>query len=97
MQTERVTFLTSPDQKAALDAFAATSGMSVGHVVREATSRYIAAPANDEGEAAVLDAALAELERSLPSWEARLESIERAIDDARVAIKQSLAAVDATK
>ena len=42
MQTERVTFLTTPDHKAALDAFAANSGMSVGRVVREATTRYIA-------------------------------------------------------
>ncbi len=42
MQTERVTFLTTPDHKAALDAFARESGMSVGHVVREATSRYVA-------------------------------------------------------
>lgn len=41
MQTERVTFLTTPDHKAALDAFARESGMSVGHVVREATTRYV--------------------------------------------------------
>ena len=41
MQTERVTFLTTPDHKAALDAFARVSGMSVGHVVREATARYV--------------------------------------------------------
>ena len=34
MQTERVTFLTTPDHKAALDAFAVGSGRSVGHVVR---------------------------------------------------------------
>jgi hypothetical protein len=45
MQTERVTFLTTPDHKAALDAFARENGMSVGHVVREATSRYIVDPA----------------------------------------------------
>ena len=38
MQTERVTFLTTPDHKAALDAFAASTGMSVGHVVREASA-----------------------------------------------------------
>ena len=29
MHTERVTFLTTPDHKAALDAFAASSGRSV--------------------------------------------------------------------
>jgi len=42
MQTERVTFLTIPADKAAVDAFARVNGMSVGHVVREATSRYFA-------------------------------------------------------
>ena len=41
MQTERVTFLTSPEHKAALDAFAAKRGESVGNVVREATARYM--------------------------------------------------------
>lgn len=37
MQAERITFLATPDHRAALDAFVARSGMSVGHVVREAT------------------------------------------------------------
>ena len=97
MQTERVTFLTTPDHKAALDAFAANSGMSVGHVVREATSRYIAAPANDESEEAAWQMAYDELERALPEWQAKLNSIEQAIDDARVAVRESLAAVEATK
>ena len=41
MQTERVTFLTSRDHKAALDAYAKDSGMSVGHVLREASMRYV--------------------------------------------------------
>ena len=55
MQTERVTFLTTPDHKAALDGFAVSNGMSVGHAVREATSRYIAQPATvrDEEEEAL--------------------------------------------
>jgi hypothetical protein len=42
MQTERVTFLTSREHKAALDEFAKDSGMSVGHVLREAAVRYLA-------------------------------------------------------
>ena len=41
MQTERVTFLTSRDHKKALDAFARDTGMSVGHVLREASTRYV--------------------------------------------------------
>ncbi len=54
MQTERVTFLTSADQKAALDAFATSNGMSVGHVVREATSRYIAEGEVEDEQAVAL-------------------------------------------
>ena len=53
MQTERVTFLTTPDHKAALDAFAASEGKSVGHVLREASSRYIAQGSADEEEQAL--------------------------------------------
>ena len=41
MQTERVTFLTSPDHKAALDAFAASNGKSVGQVLLAASTRYL--------------------------------------------------------
>ena len=61
MQTERVTFLTTPDHKAALDAFAATNGQSVGHVLREASSLYIAPPRADADQEAELAASLAEL------------------------------------
>lgn len=76
MQTERVTFLTTPDHKAALDAFAASNGMSVGHVVREASTRYIAQGAMDEDEdrlAALID----ELNDAVPRMRA---DIREAID-----------------
>ena len=53
MQTERVTFLTSREHKAALDAFAASNGQSVGNVVREATARYMAEPPQADDEDAV--------------------------------------------
>ena len=42
MQTERVTYLTSAEHKAALEAFAKARGESVGNVVREATTSYMA-------------------------------------------------------
>ena len=71
MQTERVTFLTTPDHKAALDAFARESGMSVGHVVREATNRYVAEGEMDEDERFKL--LIGELEDSLPSMHAALD------------------------
>jgi len=71
MQTERVTFLTSPDHKAALDAFAASNGMSVGHVVREATSRYVAEGDMDEAERFKL--LIHELDEALPDMHAALD------------------------
>lgn len=98
MQTERVTFLTSPEHKAALDAFAAESGQSVGNVVREATVRYMAQPpeaTSDEGKA--LDLLIGELEQAIPRWNARFDSMEASIARARKSIRDALAAVEATK
>ncbi|KQS02084.1 hypothetical protein ASG11_14930 [Sphingomonas sp. Leaf357] len=89
MQTERVTFLTTPDHKAALDAFAANSGMSVGHVVREATSRYLAQPAaaRDEEEEA--------LALLVPEVEAAVADIKARISAMRADIVRTCATVDA--
>ena len=88
MQTERVTFLTTPDHKAALDAFAASNRMSVGHVVREATAEYLAQEGHDqEAQAAVL----AEAERALPAMRADLDAIRVSIAEARAAIAVALA------
>ena len=86
MQTERVTFLTTPDHKAALDAFATSNGMSVGHVVREATSRFLAeGPMSEEDELALL---VQELNAAVPKMVAD-------IDAAIVAIEESNRRVDA--
>lgn len=71
MQTERVTFLTTPDHKAALDAFARESGMSVGHVVREATSRYVAEGEMNENDRFKL--LIDELDDALPEMHAALD------------------------
>ena len=74
-QSERVTFLTSRQQKAALDAFAASRGESVGSVVREATARYMAQPADDEDsdEARELAAIVVQLVEALPEMQASLD------------------------
>lgn len=74
-QSERVTFLTSRQQKAALDAFAASRGESVGNVVREATARYMAQPEDDEDsdEARELAAIVAHLVEVLPEMQASLD------------------------
>lgn len=71
MQTERVTYLTSTEQKAALEAFAKSRGKSVGNVVREATISYMAeAPLKDEEKMAIM---VAELNEALPAIEASFD------------------------
>lgn len=75
MQTERVTFLTTPDHKAALDAFARESGMSVGHVVREATARYVAE--GEMGEEERFQLLIHELEEALPAMH---DALDQAIE-----------------
>ncbi len=87
MQTERVTFLTTPDHKAALDAFAASNGMSVGHVVREATTRYIVESRSVE-EKEHLATLVRELNEAVPRMRAD-------IDEAIASIARSNAVVDA--
>ena len=78
MQTERVTFLTTPDHKAALDAFARESGMSVGHVVREATTRYVAE--GEMGEEERFRLLVEELESALPAMH---DALDQAIEGQR--------------
>ncbi|MBC7491982.1 MAG: hypothetical protein H7241_06020 [Novosphingobium sp.] len=79
-QSERVTFLTSRQQKAALDAFAASRGESVGNVVREATARYMAEP-QDSAEEQELAAIVAELVEAVPAMKASLERSARMLHD----------------
>jgi len=97
MHTERVTFLTNRDHKAALDAFAAKSGRSVGHVLREASSRYIAeqqAPSDRDEYEEALELILPELEEMLPKWHAGLDRMEANLDRAHQAVREALAKVD---
>ncbi len=78
MQTERVTFLTTPDHKAALDAFAASNGMSMGHVVREATSQYIGqATPEEEAELAML---VQQANEAIPKMRASIDSMIDTMD-----------------
>ena len=88
MQTERVTFLTSREHKAALDAFAAKRGESVGNVVREATARYIAPSRADA-------ATERELERLVPEAEAAIREIGDDISAMRAMIAETNAAIEA--
>lgn len=75
MQTERVTFLASRAYKKALDSFAAERGESVGSVVREATSRYIAQPRDEDADEAELSALTSELGKALPEMRDDFDAI----------------------
>ncbi|MEG3087394.1 hypothetical protein [Sphingomonas sp. PB4P5] len=89
MQTERVTFLTTPEQKTALDSFAANSGKSVGHVLREASSRYIV-----EGELADQEALAflaREVEAAVPRMRADIRETIDAIERANKVVDAVLA------
>ena len=89
MQTERVTFLTTPDHKAALDAFARGSGMSVGHLVREATTRYVADGAVDEEEELAL--LTRELNAAVPRMMTDLDTAIRAVEASNRRVDEVLA------
>jgi KaiC/GvpD/RAD55 family RecA-like ATPase len=90
MQTERVTFLTTPDHKAALDAFAASNGMSVGHVVREASAIYIAQTAAEEDEEQ-LAALVREVNEAVPRMREDIKSAIASINRANAAVDAVLA------
>lgn len=88
MQTERVTYLTSAEHKAALETFAKSRGESVGNVLREATARYIAAPLAGEAEKeAELSLLTTELELALPDMRADIEAMRQSIREANEAIE----------
>ena len=88
MQTERVTFLTTPEQKAKLDAYAARHGRSVGNVLREASIRYMVEEQTEDSE---LTALVRELEAALPQMQAAFESIEQSIAGSRSALHEASA------
>ena len=73
MQTERVTYLTSAEHKAQLEAFAKAHGQSVGNVVREATARYLAQPTEPNEEEEALKLLAKELNEAAPRIQASLD------------------------
>ncbi len=87
MRTGRVTFLTTPHRKAALDAFAVSSGLSMGHVVREATARCLAEPAPADDEEA--------LALALPERKAAVSDMRSTIAEIRTDITRTCAVVNA--
>jgi signal transduction protein with GAF and PtsI domain len=73
MHSERITYLATADQKAALEAFAKQRGESVGNVVREATARYIGQPT--EEEEAELASLVQQVNEAVPKMRASIDRI----------------------
>lgn len=94
MQTARVTILMTPEKKAAFDAIAMQKGVSTGEFFRQAGERYAGDTKEDEEALALV---VNELEELLPKMNGKLESIRHSIATVRQAIRESLAAVEATK
>ena len=91
MQTERVTYLTSAEQKAALETFAKARGESVGNVLREATRGYIAQPRDESEAQAELAALTAELEQSMPQMREDCDGIVDSLREMNERIEAFLA------
>lgn len=91
MQTERVTFLTSRAHKKSLDAYAKRTGHSVGHVLREASQRYIAGdPGAEDAKEAELEALVEEANKAIPEMAAKLDDMSRMMREAHEEIDSLL-------
>jgi uncharacterized protein YlxW (UPF0749 family) len=95
MQTERVTFLTSRDHKAALDAYATRTGQSVGNVVREATSQFISQPPAANDEEAELAALVAQVNEAIPKMNASIDEMSQTLQQTHVEVDRMLRAMGA--
>lgn len=93
MQTERVTYLTNAEQKAALEAFAKARGESVGNVVREAVAEFMEQPSKEELDelaaivkevAAAVPEMRASLRRSIANIEQSRSDIDRKFREAGI-------------
>jgi len=72
MQTERVTFLTTPAHKASLAGRAAARGISLGEYVRRKTDEDDDLTPAQEAELALL---VAEVNRAIPSMVEKLDAM----------------------
>ena len=95
MQTERVTYLTNAEQKAALEAFAKARGGSVGNILREAVASYMAKPsAEEEAEMAALTA---QVNDAIPQMAASLDDMSKTIRETRSKLDKTLRAAGIRK
>ena len=87
-----VTYLTNPEQKAALEAFAKARGESVGNVVREATAQYIEQPTPEE--LAELARLVEQVNEAIPAMNTSLDTMIATVRDMRRNIRDTLSQLD---
>jgi len=85
MQNARVTFLTTPDRKAAIEAKAASLGVSSGEYIRLAVDNFDRISAKEEVELAAL---AAELNAAVPAMRASLNRSNLVLEDLHAEMNQ---------
>lgn len=96
MHSERITYLATADQKAALEAFARARGESVGNVVREATARYIAQPPENDDEAE-LSALVEQVNAAIPKMHASIDAMIASMRETHDEVDRALRAAGIRK
>ena len=85
MHTERVTYLATSDQKAALEAFARARGESVGSVLREAAATYLGQPSPEEEAEMIaltqqVNEAIPRMAAAFDRMSAKLQAVHEEVD-----------------
>jgi hypothetical protein len=87
MQTERVTFLTTPKVKAALTARAAARGVSVGEYIRRKVEDEDELTPEQEAE---LSALVAQVNEAVPKMAASLDRMSRKLRETSEDVRRTL-------
>ena len=88
MHTERVTYLATAEQKAALEAFAKERGESVGSVLRDAAAQYMGQPT--EEEEAELAALTEQVNEAIPKMAAAFDRMIERLDQTHAKVDAML-------
>jgi hypothetical protein len=94
MRTARVTFLTTPDEKADLETKAANLGVSSSEFVRLAVDNFDKPTAAEEAELAAL---VEEVNKAIPKMKASLERMSRTMRETSKEVDRSLRAAGIRK
>lgn len=91
MQTERVTFLTTPGHKAALASRAAAQGVSIGEYIRRKTDDEDDLTAEEEAELSML---VAQINEAMPDMIAILDGMIESLHQTNRHVRATLDQLD---